>query len=320
MATPPAIPELFWERLDAIVPADRLDGVRASFSAPRHGSGRVNRLRAEAEEMLGELRAAGLHPRALDWYPDGFTVDPDEREALGRTAAAGDGRIWLQNPASMVPPLALGPEPGERVLDLAAAPGSKTLQIAALMRGEGELAAVEVVRDRFFRLQRNLEQGGASFARTFLKDGSRVWRHRPAYFDRVMVDAPCTTEGRFRVDEPGTFAYWSPRKIREMVRRQVPLLQGALRAVRPGGIVVYSTCSFAPEENELVVDRVLAWAGDAVETEALPLELPRMAPALEGWEGRAVDPGVRAARRILPDGIFEGFFVCRLRRLGPLAD
>jgi len=320
VARPDSIPDLFWERLAAIVPPDRLEAVRATFSAGRHGAGRVNRLLTDADPVLAELRAAGLRPRTLPWYPDGFTVDPAEREALGRSQPASDGRIWLQNPSSMIPPLALEPEPGERVLDLAAAPGSKTLQLAALMRGEGELAAVELVRPRFFRLRRNLEQAGASFVRTFLRDGASVWRHRPDWFDRVLLDAPCSTEGRFRADDPETFAYWSPSKIRAMVRKQIPLLQGALRTARPGGVVVYSTCSFAPEENEFVIDRVLDWAGGRVSVEELPAGLPEMSPALSGWEGRTVDPGLAAARRILPDGIFEGFFVCRLRKLEAFRD
>ena len=318
MSRSDVLPALFLERLARIVPVDRLDAVRSGFSAPRHGAGRVNRLRADPDRVLAELEAGGMHPRPLSWYGDGFVVDPDERDLLGRSAAAAEARVWLQNPASMVPPLGLEPSPGERVLDLAAAPGSKTLQIAGLMEGEGELAAVEVVRDRFFRLRRNLEAGGAGFARTFLKDGARVWRHRPDWFDRVLVDAPCTTEGRFREDEPETFAYWSPRKIRGMVRRQVPLLQGALRAVRSGGIVVYSTCTFAPEENELVIERILDWGAGSVETEPLPDGLPDLADALAVWEGRDLDPRVANARRIIPDGVFEAFFVCRLRRTGPL--
>lgn len=320
MSRPDSIPDLFWERLSGIVPPEAWAAVRESFSAPRHGAARVNLLRSDRMEVLSELGSAGLHPRPLDWYPDGFTVDPPEREALGRSEPAADGRIWLQNPASMVPPLALDPRAGERVLDLAAAPGSKTLQIAGMMEGQGELAAVEIVRGRFFRLKRNLQAGGAEFVRTFLKDGSRVWRHRPDWFDRVLVDAPCSTEGRFREDEPESYAYWSPRKIQEMVRRQVPLLQGALRAVRPGGVVVYSTCSFAPEENELVVDRILSWGGNSVRTEPLPLTLPAMSPALDSWNDRDLDPGVQNARRILPDGTFEGFFICRLRKTAPLGD
>jgi 16S rRNA (cytosine1407-C5)-methyltransferase len=110
----------------------------------------------------------------------------------------------------MLAPLALAPRPGETVLDLAAAPGGKTLQLAALMQNSGRLSAVEAVKGRFFRLRANLERGGVTNARTFLMDGRAVGRKCPEMFDRVLLDAPCSSEARFSRLDPRSWAHWSP--------------------------------------------------------------------------------------------------------------
>ncbi len=308
------LPDRFLERLRLIVPPENLDGVISSFAEPERVAFRVNPLRGVRAEVLAALEAEGLVPRPVPWYADAFTLPFAEREAFLQSAPYAAGQVYLQNLSSMVPPLALDPQPGERVLDLTAAPGSKTLQIAALMDNTGEIAAVEAVKGRFHRLRANLLAQGATAVRTFLQDGTKVGRYRPDHFDRVLLDAPCSTEGRFRADDEETYRYWSERKIREMQRKQTRLLQAGLEALRPGGVLVYSTCSFAPEENEAVLDRVLdAWEGE-VGLESIPLQVPQAVPALDAWQGRAFAHDLSPARRLLPDGLFEAFFVARLRK------
>lgn len=310
----PALPPAFLARLEALVPAAHRASVLSAFDRPRAAGFRVNTLRATTDAVLPALRAAGLAPRPLPWMEHGYYVPAADRQRLLETPACRDGALYLQNPSSMVPVVCLRPRPGERILDLTAAPGSKTLQIACAMRGEGELAAVEVVRARYYKLRDNLAAQGATGVRTFLRDGTSVWRHRPEYFDRVLLDAPCSSEGRFHTADPASWAYWSPRKIREMSRKQRRLIYSAVQCLRPGGVLVYSTCSFAPEENEATLHHALRKFGDALEVEPLGLELPAMQPALSAWEGRRFDPRIAPARRILPDGVMEGFFVARLRK------
>ena len=155
-------------------------------------------------------------------------VPNQQRRALTETAACRAGRIYIQNPASMIPPLLLDPQPGEWILDLGAAPGSKTLQMAGMMVNRGKISAVESVRGRFFRLRANLEKHGATLVQTYLKDGIKVWRNCPEQFDRVLLDAACSAEGRFNVNRPSSYGYWSTKKIREMQRKQKRLLFSAL--------------------------------------------------------------------------------------------
>lgn len=307
------LPEVFLERLERIVPAEVLPGVVASFSDPRRTGARANPLKGDPVQTLESLRQEGIACEPLPWFPLGFSVAPDNRQKLLDSAASTDKRIYVQNPSSMIPVLELDVRPEQRVLDLTAAPGSKTLQIAAQLGASGELAAVEVVRKRFFKLKKNLADFGASNVRVFLQDGRRVDRYRPVAFDRVLLDAPCSTEGRFRSDEPDTFRYWSVRKIREMAHKQRQLIEAAVRCTRPGGLVVYSTCSFAPEENESVVQHALEVFGSAISIEPPLIDLPRYSAALPSWEGATFDEAIRNARRILPDSLNEGFFVSRIR-------
>lgn len=313
------LPPLFLDRLARIVPPGRFDTVVDTFGPPVRVGFRLNPLRADPAATLAALHAAGLAPEPVGWYAHAFTVAAADRAALLATPEAAAGAVYLQNLSSMVPPLALAPAPGETVLDLAAAPGSKTTQLAALTHGEADIAAVEVVRDRFFRLRATLDLAGAANVRTFLQDGTKVYRYRPEHFDRVLLDAPCSTEGRFRADAPETFAYWSERKIREMQRRQTALLFSAVNSLRVGGTLVYATCSFAPEENEQVLDHALTTFGDALALEPLGLDVPAALPALGEWDGRRFAHDLSPARRLLPDGTYEAFFVARLRKTASTA-
>ena len=308
------LPEAFLERLRRIVPAGRYAAVAETFAAPQATGFRVNPLRATVGAVVEELRAAGLRLHPVAWKDDAFWVAPEDRAALLASAPYGRQEIYVQNLSSMIPPHVLGAAPGERVLDLAAAPGSKTLQLAAQMQGEGELAAVEVVRGRFFKLRENLAAHGAPQVRTFLQDGMKVWRYRPEYFDRVLLDAPCSTEGRFRTDDPETFAYWRPRKIKEMAHKQRRLLYSAVQCLRPGGVLVYSTCTFAPEENEAVLDKALRTFGDALALEPLGLDFDNAQPPLDAWNGRVFRHDLSAALRLLPTPTMEAFFIARIRK------
>ena len=320
MNQPPPLPEKFLERLRLILPASQYQDCVAAFCQPPATAFRVNPLKSESAALEAELRDEGFALEPLAWKDDAFVVPRDQRRALTECAACREGRLYIQNPASMVPPLVLDPQPGERILDLCAAPGSKTVQLAGLMCNQGQIAAVESVRPRFFRLRANLETCGATSVQTYLKDGTRVWKHCPEEFDRVLLDAPCSSEGRFNTSEPASYAYWSERKIREMQRKQRRLLFSAVQCLKPGGVLVYSTCAFAPEENEVVLHGLLEKFAGALRVEEVEVPGVSVQEGLEAWKDRPLHPDLRRAIRILPDGLMEGFFVCRLRTMETTLD
>jgi 16S rRNA (cytosine1407-C5)-methyltransferase len=208
----------------------------------------------------------------------------------------------------MVPALVLGPRPGEKILDIAAAPGSKTTQMAALMENCGAILANDIDPVRAERLAYNLRLQGCLIAEVRVGRGEKLGEQLHESFDRVLVDVPCSGEGRFVVFEPGTSRFWSTKKVTECVRLQRRLLSSGTNALKPAGILVYSTCTLNLDENE----RVVQWA-----LENLPLEVENLPLRIEGtYKGmsRGLDSRISKALRIFPDEQKEGFFVCRLRK------
>ncbi|MBA1146691.1 RsmB/NOP family class I SAM-dependent RNA methyltransferase [Ectothiorhodospiraceae bacterium WFHF3C12] len=305
---PEAVPPALLERLAEILGADGLRAWQAG-ARPAPVAGRVNTLLTEVPAVHDELRADGFDLERVPWLSEAFTVPPAQREALTRSQAVAAGRVYLQNLSSMLPPYCLAPEPGMEVLDLAAAPGSKTLQMAAMMANEGRLAAVERSRPRFHKLRANCRRAGADCVRLYLKDGTMVGRLTAERFDRVLVDAPCSSEARIDASDPASAADWSEKKIRRLAGLQRRLLSSGLEALRPGGRLVYSTCTFAPEENEAVVAGVLSQFDGAVSL--LPADIPvtSSSPGLTVWRGTTLHPSLRCTARILPDGVMEGFYL-----------
>jgi len=305
------------DRLRTVVPADRFDAALASFSAVKPTSFRVNTLKADDETVLAELSSAGLSPTAFTGIDHAYTVPADQRRALTEQPAVADGRVYIQGISSMLAPLSLCPGAGEAVLDLCAAPGGKTLMMAAMMENQGTLNAVEPGRTRFFKLRANLERGGASMVKVYPTDGRGVGRKTPVRFDKVLVDAPCAGEAMFTTRDPKSYADWSEKKVKRCASVQKSLLRSALAAVKPGGRVLYCTCSMSVEENEGVLSHTLKKLGDAVKVEPLP-DLPAAVetmPALNCWAGKTLDPSVANATRVLPTTTHDAFFLALLRRL-----
>ena len=151
-----------------------------------------------------------------------------------------------------------------------------------------------------------------------MKPGELFGRDEPESFDRILLDAPCSAEGRFQVREPASFHYWKPAKIKEMARKQKNLILSAFRALKPGGRLVYSTCTFAPEENEMVlewlIDKCNAKGAASLDFEKVNLSFPNRTAGLAGWEGKSFPRAVSQAVRIIPTPLMEGFYVACLRK------
>ncbi|MEJ5252218.1 MAG: RsmB/NOP family class I SAM-dependent RNA methyltransferase [Chthonomonadetes bacterium] len=307
-----SLPDLFLHRFERLVPPGQYEVCLRTFCESPAVGARINTLLADREAVYQALHDAGFQPHRIGWCADAFWLPPEQRDALLLSEWVQEGLVYVQNLSSMIPPLVLAPQPGEAVLDLCAAPGGKTLHLAALMHSEGTLVAVEAVRARFFKLRENLQRHGASFVQCVQAEGEWVWKRWQERFDAVLLDAPCSSEGRFRADDPNTFRYWSLKKIADMVRKQKSLIYSAIRCLKPGGRLVYCTCTFAPEENEGIIAHALKKFSGRVEVAPIPLEVEGMTPALSEWKGRAYPEAVRHARRILPSHNMEGFFVCML--------
>lgn len=296
--------EEFTARLEEIYGHSDAVDILNTMAAPKRFAFWVNTLR-DVEIPEAAHPVAGLD--------DCFELPAGQRDAFMRLEATIDGDFYPMNPASIAAARCLDVAPGQEVLDLAAAPGGKTLQLASMMANTGRIAAVEPVKGRFHRLRANLQRCGVTNTSFYLADGRSIGRKVPGRFDRVLLDAPCSSESRIRLDQPDSFQHWKPRKIKECARKQRALLQSALAATRPGGLLLYCTCAFAPEENELVVDSLLGRGGVTL----LPVTLagePRTLPGLTEWRGRALDNTLARTVRVLPDQLWDGFYLALMQK------
>lgn len=228
------------------------------------------------------------------------------------------GLYYLQDPSAMAAAELLDPQPGERVLDLAAAPGGKTTALAALMQGQGLLVANEIKDKRVGHLAFNVERWGAGNVAITNETPERLVDHFGAFFDRVLVDAPCSGEGMFRKDM-GARRDWSLEMVAGCAIRQRNILRLAARLVRPGGYLLYSTCTFAPEEDEQVISNLLDEFPE-YEVERLP-DLPGFERGRPGWGGKnekqKTKNGLAGAVRLFPHRVKgDGHFLCLMRRGG----
>ncbi|MBA2653635.1 MAG: RsmB/NOP family class I SAM-dependent RNA methyltransferase [Gammaproteobacteria bacterium] len=309
----PGLPPLFMQRLQNILSPENYEQYLHFLAATKTTCFRVNTLKISIAELIDRLHAQKIITHPISWCEEGYSVANDQRRMLTETTEFQTGLLYIQNPSSLFASLVLSPKPGEEVLDLAAAPGGKTLHLAALMKNEGRIAAVEAVKNRFFRLKNNIANAGANIVQAYHKDGALIGRLVPKRFDRVLLDAPCSSEGRFDLNNPESYLYWNEKKITEMTRKQKQLIYSAIQCVKPNGILVYCTCSFSPEENEAIVQYALDKFGQAIEILPITVPFPNFQTGLSSWKNDFFSPVMENAIRIIPDAMMSGFFICKMR-------
>jgi len=277
---------------------------------------RCNTLKISAEELLDLLSKRWKVEQPYPKHPEiilvNQTLQPGE---LGNAIEHILGYYYIQEISSMMSALALDSKPGDFVLDLCASPGSKTTQIAAQMQNQGTLLANDLKMDRIRILASNLEKAGVTNSIVTRNDAislsSRLSKSG-FKFDKILLDAPCSGEGTLR-SSPKTFLMWNERVVGKLSRMQKKLLAFALKCLKVGGTLVYSTCTHASEENEEVIDFALKNFPVRIEEIKLPL---KFRPGIAEWYGDSYNKEVAKACRIYPqDNDSEGFFVCKMTLL-----
>lgn len=280
--------------------------------APKKPYIRLNPLKAPPEETLAQLRRLGFLLSPSGFWELAWRVEEAPGE-LGNTLEHFRGEYYVQSPSSMMPALVLDPWPGARVLDIAAAPGSKATQLAQMMGGRGLVVANEPLRDRQGALTNNLDRCGAVNVVVSGLDGGVFGRLLPGAFHLALVDVPCSAMGTLHKNSQVPL-WWNWEKTARLLRVQRRLILSAYDALAPGGRLVYSTCTLVPEENEGVVAWLLERRPGA---RVLPIELGvASSPGITIWRGREWPRELANARRIyplhFPDG--EGFFLALVEK------
>lgn len=294
--------EKFVERYSKITDFERFREYSLKF--PRRAI-RVNTLKISVEELLPRLK--DWTPEQIPWCKEGFWIAHAERRDIGNLPEHSLGYFYVQEAVSMIPPVVLDPKPGELVLDMCAAPGSKTTQMAAMMKNQGAIVANDYKGLRLAALGINVQRMGIINTTVTLMHGQRIGMQ----FDKILLDAPCSGTGTIRKSLK-TVQMWNPLMIERLSRTQKQLIGSAFQNLRPGGTMVYSTCSIDPEENEGIVDFLLSH-GDA---ELLPIKLNlNRSEAIVEFEGKKFDAEIKKCLRLWPqDNNTEGFFVAHIKK------
>jgi 16S rRNA (cytosine1407-C5)-methyltransferase len=302
-----------------------LEALRAFSAKPLRKSARVNTLKFSVPQFEAWAKEREWQIGGVPWCGEGFFVDRENREqALGKDFLHLMGGFYMQEAASMLPVALLDPKPDEKILDMSAAPGSKTTQIGARMQGRGVLIANDVQEKRIWSLITNLQRCGVLNAAVTRKVGQWFAGNMTEGFDRVLCDAPCTAEGTVRKDSDA-LRYSSADNVGKMAKLQRELLEAAVHACKVGGRIVYSTCTLTPEENEDVVLSILGKFPDQLRvvppSDILPFDFGK---ALEDSARVQASLGRKDALpmiRLWPQTYdTEGFFSVALEKTAPTRD
>lgn len=297
----PRIPKLFSERLSSMV--DDRKGFFASLNSPPPYAFRINTLKGNRKTVLERFERYGIGYEQIPFFRDGFVTRSLD---VGNTIEHFLGMVYIQEVVSMIPPLVI--DIGREVLDACAAPGSKTTQLAALMENRGMLVANDNNYGRIKALTGNLERAGATNTmvtnRSILDYGGS--------FDSVMLDAPCSSEGTVRKN-PELLSRWSMKSVISHSNLQKRMIIKCFDLLKSGGSMVYSTCTFSPEENEEVIDYLLE-KREGSGLESLSLRGFRTSPGIERWKGKDFECHGRVARIWPHHNDTGGFFVAKVRK------
>lgn len=296
------LPEQFLSRMRSLLKDEYEDFLKA-YDRPLQKGLRLSR----RKRLPGTLPFLG---ERIPWSKNGYTYDPAARP--GKHPYHEAGLYYLQEPSAQAPAELLAPVPGERVLDLCAAPGGKSTQLGDMLDGQGLLVANEIHPKRAKILSRNIERMGIPNALVLNMHPKELEDRFPGFFDKILVDAPCSGEGMFRKEEAAV-TDWSPETVAMCAQRQGEILDSAAKMLRPGGLLCYSTCTFAPEEDEGAIAAFLSRHGDfhVEKTNA-----PWFSPGMSNWVQPDL-PELADTLRLWPHKLSgEGHFAALLRRDG----
>ena len=274
----------------------------SGYCEKRVVSFRVNKLKSNAEEIEKFLKQNNIVFSKPNFSKDAFIVDNISEEKIQELNIYKEGKIYLQSLSSMLPPIVLEPQEGEDILDMAAAPGGKTTQIASITNNKANITACEMNKIRAEKLKYNIEMQGATRVFTMIKDARQIEDFFS--FDRILLDAPCSGSGTLSISDKKIEKYFTEVLIQKSAKTQLALLRKAINILKPGKEMVYSTCSILDVENENIVNELLKTG----KIEIVPINL-------EGMEEIQVLPTkIPGTLCVCPNKFYEGFFVAKLRK------
>ncbi|MCX7904540.1 MAG: RsmB/NOP family class I SAM-dependent RNA methyltransferase [Caloramator sp.] len=285
-----------------------VDKILYGFSEKKLTTLRVNTLKYDIKSLMDYFKQINIKFERVKWNENALILKNADERDLEKLNIYKDGLIYLQNLSSMIPPIILDPQEGEKILDVAAAPGSKTTQMAAMMKNRGFILANEVDKIRAERLKYNLNLQGVEIAEVRVGKGERIGDEYTEFFDKVLLDVPCSGEGIISIKDSKTYKGWSLKEVEKLSRLQKKLFESAYKALKKGGIIVYSTCTLNRKENEEIID----WAINHFNIDILSIE--RLDNNFLNGITTGLNDEVKKCIRVIPNDVYEGFFVCKIKK------
>lgn len=282
------------------------DKILTGMYEKRYTTLRVNTIKYNIEDLIAVLKKENIEFERVELYENALIIKNVNERKLQELEIYKNGYIYIQSLSSMIPPLVLNPKRGDKVLDLTAAPGSKTTQMSAMMENEGYILANELDTIRCQRLKYNVDMQGASIVEINNANGEIIGEKYPNTFDKILLDVPCSGEGRFEIEDEKTYKNWSTKQVEELSQVQRKLFNSAIKALKPGGEMVYSTCTLNTKENE----EILNWGlkNFKIRIEDIDLKLKNTTKGIT----KGFDNSLKKAIRVLPNKYQEGFFVAKI--------
>ena len=243
------------------------------------------------------------------FYNNAFIIKNKKENDLQKLEIYKQGKIYIQSLSSMIPPLLLDLKQDENILDMASAPGSKTTEMAAITNNTGKIIANEIDKIRLEKLNYNIKLQGATNIETINYDGANLYKKFPEKFDKVLLDTPCSGEGRFQINNPKSYSKWSKSLVNELTKIQKKLIESAIMCCKKGGTIVYSTCTLNKEENEKIIDYALK--NFNVKLDEIKINVENKVKG----NTKGIDKEISKTLKIIPNENFEGFYIAKLIKL-----
>lgn len=309
----------FEEKLKSIF-GHQAEIVKALHSKPFSKAFRIEN-GYETKEILKTLEQENFQVETVPFENCYYIPENSKNLELSKSTPHLSGQIYIQELSSMLPPIllerSLKDKDAQNLLDLCAAPGSKAGQLIQLLKTNERIFVNEPNRKRFFKLQSVLSKYGEGKFEFLSYDGVMLPFKRPGFnnfFDGILADVPCSNEGSIRLDNEENLKYWSKKEAKKISKLQKGLLNAGLKMLKPGGILVYSTCTYSVEENEAVIDWALRKWKDQIEVIEIKLPIKNTMSGFVEFEKFNFDPSLSKTVRIVPDGIWKGFYLSIIRK------
>lgn len=296
------LPKEFVESLYEMFTPLTVDKIFIGIMDKRYTTLRVNTIKYNIQDLMKYFKQKNIKFERVLWCEDALIIKNANEKDIQKLDIYEKGYIYLQSLSSMVPPIVLSPKEGEKVLDMTAAPGSKTTQMAAMMKNKGYILANELDKIRCEKLKYNVESQGTEIIEVINGRGEKLGENYKEQFDKVLLDTPCSGEGRFTSSNVQSYRNWSPKTVKELTKIQKKLFKSAYDALKSGGIMVYSTCTLNKDENENMVK----WALENFDLKLLEINIS-IKDAIYTLDGKGI--------KILPSKVMEGFFVTKLKKI-----